>query len=364
MKFPYFKKQLSLIPYGEKLSIGATPDFALEVTDPSGLVYEILCNCNGSNTIEDIYIKIKHKYKDLRIEEVTEIIDSLSSYPLILEDYATTIESSLTPREIERHSRTMNFLSNFDYLGTEKVNYMKKIINSNVLIIGLGGVGSSLAMNLAALGVQRLYGVDFDKVDLSNLNRQLLYSESDVGSLKSEAAKEKLDKFDSSIQFTTFQLEITCTEDVERLIKEFNIDFVFCAADQPSIWIYKWINEACHNTQTAWIYGGNSEASSYFQTIIPNETSCFNCRELNLKQFSAEGYFKYSEVKKHGYATQNNCLAATSSCITSFMIFDFIRYITKFESPRVVNQLFTLDYRDYTISYLPVEKNQMCNCQE
>ena len=54
MKFPYFKKQLSLIPYGEKLSIGATPDFALEVTDQSGLVYDILCNCNGRNTIEDI----------------------------------------------------------------------------------------------------------------------------------------------------------------------------------------------------------------------------------------------------------------------------------------------------------------------
>lgn len=41
MKFPYFKKQLSLIPYGEKLSIGATPDFALEVTDQSGLVYDM-----------------------------------------------------------------------------------------------------------------------------------------------------------------------------------------------------------------------------------------------------------------------------------------------------------------------------------
>lgn len=364
MKFPYFKKQLSLIPYGEKLSIGATPDFALEVTDQSGLVYDILCNCNGRNTIEDIFNKLKSKYNELDFEEVDDIIGRLSDYPIVLEDYALTIESSLTSREIERHSRTMNFLSNFDPFGKEKVNYMKRIIDSSVLIIGLGGVGSSLAMNLAALGVQKLYGVDFDKVDLSNLNRQLLYSEADVGSLKTEAAKKRLDMFDSSIQFNTFQLEIKCAEDVEKLIKQYNIDFVFCAADQPSIWIYKWINEACHRTKTAWIYGGNSEASSYFQTIIPRETSCFNCRELNLKQFSSEGYFKYSEVQKNGYATQNNCLAATSSCITSFMIFDFIRYITKFESPRVINQLFTLDYRDYRISYLPVEKNKLCNCGE
>ncbi|WP_173306448.1 ThiF family adenylyltransferase [Streptococcus sp. k-628] len=362
MRKPYFKKQLALIPYENKLSIGSTPGFALEISDDDHLVYNILKLCDGFHSEEDIADLLSVDFPTITIREVSEILSELENYPVVLEDFELTLNSELTPNQIERHSRTMNFLSNFDASGNHKIDYMKKIIDSNVLVIGLGGVGSSLVMNLSALGVGTIIGVDFDSVDLSNLNRQILYNESDIGKLKSECATNKISEFDSSIKFITYQLKVTSPADVEKLINDHEIDFVFCAADQPSIWIYKWINEACFKTGVAWLYGGNSEASSYFQTIIPEESSCFNCRELNLKMKSSEGFVKYNEVLKNGYATQNNCLAATSSCITSFMIFDFIRFITDIEKPRVLNKILTIDYRDYDISYESIETNQDCFC--
>lgn len=255
MQLPYFKKQLSLVPYMGKLSVGSTPNIALEIDDPDQLVYNILKLCTGSNTYDDIYVELKNncRYYNLSKEDVVNIIDTIASYPHILEDYNNTLNSDFSNAEIERHSRTMNFLSNFDSSGDHKVNYMKALTNSNVLIIGLGGVGSSLVLSLSALGVKHIVGIDFDKVELSNLNRQLLYSETDIGKLKSEAATKIINNFDKSIDFKTYQLQISSSREVEELILENNIDFVFCAADHPPIRIYKWVNTACLNTKTPWI---------------------------------------------------------------------------------------------------------------
>ncbi|PRY74223.1 HesA/MoeB/ThiF family protein [Alkalibacterium olivapovliticus] len=362
MEYPYFKKQFSLVPYQDKLSIGSTPGIALEIEDPNQLVYKILIYCDGESTVEQIAEKIEKEYPEVTYSDVNDVINTVSSYPYIMEDHKLQRSSNLSNVQIERHSRNMNFLSNFDPDGTTKYDKMEAIINSKVLVIGLGGVGSSVILNLAALGVSKIVGVDFDKVDLSNLNRQLLYDEADVGSYKADSSKRRINQFNSEVDFETLNQKIESSRDVKELIVKYDIDFIFCAADQPSIWIYKWINQACIETLTPWIYGGNSEATSYFQTILPGETSCFQCREDNLIESSKEGTDKYFSVLNNGYATQNNCLAATSGCLTAFMIFDFIRVIADFDKPRGINKLFTIDYRDYTISHIEQEFNQHCSC--
>ncbi|MGI9229370.1 MAG: HesA/MoeB/ThiF family protein [Gammaproteobacteria bacterium] len=78
-----------------------------------------------------------------------------------------------------------------------------KLADANVLIIGAGGLGSAAAIYLASAGVGRIVLADFDKVDLSNLQRQILHTEQDIGRLKVDSAREHLLALNSELQLTT-----------------------------------------------------------------------------------------------------------------------------------------------------------------
>ena len=81
----------------------------------------------------------------------------------------------------------------------------KKIFNGNVLIIGIGGLGCPLLTYLAASGVGKIGLVDFDKVELSNLNRQTLFNQNDVGKFKIYQAKKAIKKINKNIKIILFK---------------------------------------------------------------------------------------------------------------------------------------------------------------
>src|SRR5678816_1733344 len=92
---------------------------------------------------------------------------------------------SLTPQELVRYSR---------HIGLSEVGEdgQRRLKRASVLIVGAGGLGSPAALYLAAAGVGRIGIVDFDTVDLSNLQRQVLHDTSGVGSKKTESARRRL----------------------------------------------------------------------------------------------------------------------------------------------------------------------------
>ena len=85
----------------------------------------------------------------------------------------------------------------------------KKILSANVLILGLGGLGCPLLTYLAASGVGKIGIVDFDKVEISNLNRQTLFSTSDVGKLKVKQAKKAIHRHNKNIKVVHFEKKLT-----------------------------------------------------------------------------------------------------------------------------------------------------------
>ena len=82
------------------------------------------------------------------------------------------------------------------------------LVDARVLIIGLGGLGSSSSVYLAAAGVGHLVLVDFDEVDISNLQRQIVHATSDIGRLKVDSAKEHLLRLNPEIKITTIDHKI------------------------------------------------------------------------------------------------------------------------------------------------------------
>ena len=98
----------------------------------------------------------------------------------------------------------------------------KKIKNSKILIIGMGGLGCPLLTYLASSGVSNIGIVDFDKVELSNLNRQILFNTSDIGKFKVNQAKSKISRINKEIKIKTFKIKIS-KKNIDSIIKNFDI---------------------------------------------------------------------------------------------------------------------------------------------
>ena len=105
-------------------------------------------------------------------------------------------------KQIDRYSRQI-ILKKIGVLG------QKKLLKSSVLIVGAGGLGSPVAIYLAALGVGKIGIIDYDKVEISNLTRQIIFTSNDIKKKKSTAAIKKLRQINPNIKLKSFENKLT-----------------------------------------------------------------------------------------------------------------------------------------------------------
>lgn len=118
--------------------------------------------------------------------------------------------ASLSTTQALRYSRQI-LLPGFD------LDKQERLLHSRVLMIGVGGLGCAAAQYLVAAGIGQLTLVDDDKVELSNLQRQLLHSETSIGEFKSESARSRLTQINSTVQLHTINRRLTDTELAEQI---------------------------------------------------------------------------------------------------------------------------------------------------
>lgn len=125
----------------------------------------------------------------------------------------------------------------------------ERLRNAKVLIVGVGGLGCPAAMYLVGAGVGRIGLMDHDRVDISNLHRQVLFQESDVGRSKASVAKERLEKQNREVQFEVYEEPLT-VENAEDTIKQYDI-----VLDGTDNFETKYlINDACILTDKPWVF--------------------------------------------------------------------------------------------------------------
>jgi molybdopterin/thiamine biosynthesis adenylyltransferase len=148
----------------------------------------------------------------------------------------------------------------------------KRLRNSHVVIIGIGGLGCASATYLTAAGVGRMKIIDFDVVELSNLNRQVLYWEEDIGEKKVVIAQRKLSKLNPGTEIIPIAARVT-EENISELIDGAQV--VLDGLDNFSTRLT--VNSACIRQRIPFIHGGVSRFRGLVTTIIPGETACLAC---------------------------------------------------------------------------------------
>ena len=174
---------------------------------------------------------------------------------------------ALTDEQMERYSRHV-ILKQVGGKGQQK------ILNAKVLVIGTGGLGAPATMYLAAAGVGNIGLVDFDTVDLSNLQRQIIHQTADVGKAKVKSGEETINAMNPDIKVTTYNEKVTAAN-ICDIIKDKDYDFVIDGTDNfPAKFL---INDACVITKKPFSHAGIIRFEGQTMTYVPGKGPCYRC---------------------------------------------------------------------------------------
>ncbi len=172
---------------------------------------------------------------------------------------------NFTEEQLERYSRHI-------ILKDIGVEGQIRIMNGKVLIIGAGGLGSPAALYLAAAGVGTIGIVDSDKVELSNLQRQIIHFTKDINTSKVTSAAEKIQALNPDVSINTYH-EFVRAENIRQIIQGY--DFVIDGTDNFAAKFL--INDACVMEGIPFSHGGILRFNGQTMTIIPNKSACYRC---------------------------------------------------------------------------------------
>jgi adenylyltransferase/sulfurtransferase len=173
--------------------------------------------------------------------------------------------SELSNKEIDRYSRQI-MLEEIGYQGQLKLR------TSKACVVGIGGLGNPITTRLVAMGIGKLRIIDRDVIELSNLHRQTMFDESDVGQVKVEVGAKKLKKLNPDVEIESLPISIN---DYTALDAVEGCDVVIDALD--SVNARYALNKACVEKNIPFVTGAAVGVSGQVFTILPHQSACYSC---------------------------------------------------------------------------------------
>lgn len=223
------------------------------------------------------------------------------------------------------------------------VEGQQKLLDSKVLILGAGGLGSPAAMYLAAAGVGHIHVFDDDEVDLSNLQRQISHRTQDIGTAKAFSTKKTLFSLNPEIQVSAFQQRLV-DESLREAVQA--VDLVLDCSDNFKTRFA--VNRSCVELKKPLVSGAAIRFEGQIAVFNPQraESPCYNCL--------------YSESgEEMQTCAQNGVIAPLTGIIGSMQALEAMKIIMAI-GEGVVGRLLVLDAMTMTWNSLKLKKNPAC----
>lgn len=244
------------------------------------------------------------------------------------------MENILTPNEKERYKR--NIL--MPEIGEKGQAILK---NTSVLVIGAGGLGSACIKNLAMAGIGKIGIMDFDKVDISNLQRQCLYEEKDVGKLKALVASQRVTEINKNIDVTFYAEKLKETNAFERF-KDYDIIVDACDNFKARLAI----SDCCIKLKKPDIYGAVTGFQGQVAILCVDNAPCLRCL--------------FGNDEKDDYSNQNDgVICSAVSIIGALQAVEVIKYAVKNEN-NLKSKMFFIDILNMNSDIISLSKNPKC----
>jgi molybdopterin/thiamine biosynthesis adenylyltransferase len=215
-----------------------------------------------------------------------------------------------------------------------------KLLNTKVLVAGTGGLGSSVISSLASMGIGKIGLVDYDFVEISNLNRQFVHQYQNIGKEKVLSAKEWINNYNPDIKVDTYNIKLD-EANYNDILHDYDI-VVDCFDSFESKFI---LNKVCLLSNKILIHGGVTEFSGQVMTIIPHKSACLGCL------FSETDSFQ--DIIK-------GIVAPTVGVIGSLQAMEVLKVILNFDNI-LINSFLSYDGINQKFQKVNINRNPNCS---
>jgi len=219
----------------------------------------------------------------------------------------------------------------------------KKLLQSKVLVVGCGGLGVPVILYLAAAGIGQIGVVDHDRVDVSNLQRQVIYDTTDVGKEKVFVIKEKVEKLNPDVKVIPYNTKLT-SQNALDIMKEYDM-VVDCSDNFPTRYL---LNDACVLLNKPLSHGAVLRFDGQLTTIIPKVSACYRCI---LKKPPTPG--TVPSCREAGI------LGATCGTIGSLQAMEVIKYLTG-AGNLLINKFLVFSGLNLEFRVINTKRNEKC----
>lgn len=349
------------IPIGDRLIRIAGMDYGIAselIDDEQGNTWRLMELMDGTRTVPELVAAMRAERRDVSETDINDAIAVLLDSGFV-DDAAIPLPTQLSPAELERYRRSIEFFSYFHQPPATSYDSQVRIKDARVTVLGLGGLGSYVALSLVAMGVGDVLLVDHDTVELKNLNRQILYTDSDVGRLKTEASIERLRLINPHVVLSTRDTKVDGVDSARAIMA--GRDLLVCAADRPRIRLYDWINEAALAEGVAWIRGAQGGLTIQTMMHVPHRTACYQCTEID----GRARFPWYDTVMRYwaeviGEDTLNPCMSPLAGMIGNLVALEAVKYLTGVVESAILGRMLVFDLRSMTTDFAEPDRLDDC----
>lgn len=297
-------------------------------------------------TKETLYSLLIKKYPDVKYDELLNAINTL-----IFDNIIRKSEFQKCTTD-PRWARQKEFFLQF--------SNVQPLMKKKIAIIGIGGTGSWVAQTMALMGIGEMILIDPDKVELSNLNRQVLFSENDIGHKKTTIAKKKISKLNSQVKVIEINSIIEKSSNLNFLD---NVDLVISCADFPSVEeVGQVISDYCYPREIPMIIGGgyNSHIGSIGISIIPTKVPCFRCYVRYRKNLIKKHERNFQSLYSAHHKRNLGSLAAIAGLVGNYIALEAVKILTTFSTPATLGKFVDFNFVSNQWLTQPTKKYTDC----
>jgi len=299
---------------------------------------------------KELFVNLSKEYEVYK-SKIEQLLSFLKEKKLII----NTSDLSTPAPEDTLYDRQVRFLNSFENSDFSGYQLNEKLQNKKVVIIGLGAYGSWLSLHCSRLGIKNIVGIDHDKVELSNLHRQVIYTRVDIGKNKVDACAELIVASDPSIKYENICKKIINEADLFPFLD--NADLVFNAfgyypANEAESMIPGIITRACIKTRTPMLCLSTNWLGPFY---LPDISACYFCA---VTKPEIEPILR--KVQRNA-RIDKRALAPIIATTCSLAVIEAVCYLSGINKPGTIDGLKFIDpFNIEKSKFIPVIKDVKC----
>jgi molybdopterin/thiamine biosynthesis adenylyltransferase len=337
------------IPY---FSAGGSVHFRLgglltSLDDPDGRVLALVGLLDGRRSQETVWRDLRARYPDVSYQDVRDAITALDESGLLQD--ASDQGLDFNAAALERWSNNLGFFETYASAAISKYEFQRRIRSARIAVLGVGGVGTHVLIDLVAIGFTDIKIVDFDVVELSNLNRQVLYGEAHLGQSKVQVAAARARAMNGEIRLQAEATRLVSAASACLAVRD--RDIVVGSVDGPKLEVMHWLNEGCVRAGAALISGGVDTQRGMLYTVVPGISGCVECWQDSVQASDPTSRMLHAAMLETAASGQSfgEDTAAFNGLVTllgAHMVGEVVRLASRVSPPISVGRMIEMAFHD------------------